>query len=498
MRRLPFVLLCALLAVVFAFPSRGQQDASPRLGSIASPVRHAGVFHVATGTWTKGASLASLVGPDVIYDNTCSGVYFLTMHNLEKWQHRSRIPSTSGPTNDSVYYGNGDPAHRFDERPGCQDSYLVDGFQVAYCTSHVGSLDWYYEFASSFLPGGSDGCGIGNIVPDYSFTVTGLPGSATGQQACWIVDVDLSGQPGGGMLLAADGDGTYIGPATFEQFGFAFKVLSGVSFGDATGPIVAGNFTWNGGPTTGPLTPCTGTDGTIWDSPVHPGEPGTGMSSDNFFRVISSIPDQCWGSPDGSCCFWLGGQPHADFHLKLYSNAGCPPPITAFCFPGVAGVRSCPCGNPPGSPDVGCNNFGPSPPGGTGGAGVGATGTASISADTLLFQVAGEQASATGLTILWQGTGTNFPGVQNGAGVRCVSGQLKRLHSVNAVGGAVTFPTGTQPDVHTLSANRGFPIVPPVTLNYWVLYRNSAAAAPCGAAHLAFNSTNALRVNWVP
>jgi len=72
-------------------------------------------------------------------------------------------------------------------------------------------------------------------------------------------------------------------------------------------------------------------------------------------------------------------------------------------------------------------------------------------------------------------------------GIRCVAGTLKRIYKGNAAGGAIGFPTGAQPDVHTASANLGFPIVAPVTLYDYA-----------GNAALGFNTTNAGALNWVP
>ena len=492
----------AIATLALAASTFAQEDASHRLRSTTAPLRSAGVYHVATGTWTRGASLASATGPDVIYNNTCAPVYFIGLNECEKIQHRSRIPSTTGPTTPSVFYGSGVPGRRHDERPGCQDSYLVNGFQVAYCSSHVGTWNWRHEFTSSFLPEATQICGF-DMVPQYTIDLTGLPGGTpAGAQLCWTVDIDLSGLPGGGMLLSADGDGDYDGPSTDDQFGWSFN-QAGATASSFTGPIVAGDFTWTGGATTGPLVPCTGTDGTIWENPVHLAEEGTGMASNNFFRAAGTCIDLCW-NPWDSCCFWFGGKPHADFHLRLFADTGCTPPdpMTAFCLPGAGGVRTCPCGNPPASSTVGCDNFGPNPPGGTGGARIGASGVASVADDTLEFEVTGEVESAGNLTVLWQGTTVlaNGPpsGAQYGAGVRCVAGTLKRLYKGNAASGTIVFPSGAQPDVHTASAQKGYVIVPPITLHYFAAYRNSAAGTPCGSAAFGYNATNAGSVAWAP
>jgi hypothetical protein len=114
------------------------------------------------------------------------------------------------------------------------------------------------------------------------------------------------------------------------------------------------------------------------------------------------------------------------------------------------------------------------------------------------FLVADEISNASNITILWQGTGTLGAGAQSGAGVRCVTGGLRRLYLGDASSGAITFPSGTQPNVHTASANHGFPIVPPITLYYYAAYRNAAAGSPCGNPSLGFNATDAAAVSWTP
>src|SRR5262249_18783878 len=125
-------------------------------------------------------------------------------------------------------------------------------------------------------------------------------------------------------------------------------------------------------------------------------------------------------------------------------------------------------------------------------------GLASIAADSVHFHVSDEIFNASNVTVLWQGTGALTAGAQSGAGIRCVGGTLKRIYKGNASSGSIVFPSGAQLDVHTTSANKGFPIVPPVTLYYYASYRNSAAGAPCGNPALGFNATDAAAVSWNP
>jgi hypothetical protein len=477
-----------------------QADLKSRLHPVTSPIKNAGVYHVATGKWTRGASLANGTGPNVIYNNSCGIVYFSGMLSTERWQHRSRLPSPTGPSSDSIFYGSTDSAHRFDQRPGCQTSYVINGFEVEYCSSHIGTINWQYQFANNYTA-----CGAADMIPGVTIAVTGLPGgTATGAQNCWIVGIDVSDENGGSNFsLSADGDGTYSGTATSDQFGWSFNPTSTTIASDFTGPIIAGDYTWTGGPGTvsGVLTPCTGTDGTIWDStpgvgggPTPAGELlGTGMDSADFFRMAGGPVS----APSGPGCYYFGGNPHADFYLKLYSSSTCAPidPVSPFCAAGVGGIVSCPCGNPqvPAGSTTGCNNF-VAPNGGAvlSGAGTPVTNPG----DTLQFNMTG--GVGTSVTVLFQGT-TNTVNTRTGAGVRCVGGTLKRLYKGNPVAGAISFPNNGV-KVHDQSALKGFVINAPVTLFYYTAYRNSAANGQpgCPGLNFGFNSSNAGAVSWTP
>jgi hypothetical protein len=479
-----------------------QADMKSRLHPITSSIKNAGVYHVATGRWTRGATLANGTGPATLYNNTCSTAYFSGMLSTERWQHRSRLPSndtdaTPDPTTDSVFYGTTNSAHRYDERPGCFNQYVVNGFDVEYCSSHIGgNLTWTYQFAHSY-----SACGAADMVPNFTVTVTGLPsGTGTGAQVCWIVGIDVSNETGSNITLSADGNGTYEGPSTADNFGWSFNVTPAIA-ADFTGPVIAGNYTWTGGVVQPVQTPCTGTDGSIWDAATIGGGPtpagetlGTGMSSNDFFRMAGGPVS----APSGPGCYFFGGNPHADFYLKLYGVSNCNvDPLVKFCAPGVGGIVSCPCGNAqvPAGATKGCNNFAG---GGSGGAILAGSGVAVTNAgDTLGFHVTAGVGS--NVTVLFQGT-TNTVNTRTGAGVRCVGGTLKRVFKGNQSGGAITKPSGADPNWHTQSAAKGFTIVPPVTLYYYCAYRNSAANGQPGCPGLTFgfNSTNAGAVSWTP
>ncbi|MFT7668433.1 MAG: hypothetical protein ACI8X5_001125, partial [Planctomycetota bacterium] len=62
-------------ALVLASAASAQQTANA--SPITTKVQNAGTYHLATGTWTNNTTSTALVGPEALYDNTCSvGFYW--------------------------------------------------------------------------------------------------------------------------------------------------------------------------------------------------------------------------------------------------------------------------------------------------------------------------------------------------------------------------------------------------------------------------------------
>lgn len=115
------------------------------------------------------------------------------------------------------------------------------------------------------------------------------------------------------------------------------------------------------------------------------------------------------------------------------------------------------------------------------------SGTTSVSADTLQFNV--EHMPPNASAILTQSSGTGTP-VLFGDGIRCISGQLRRMGSVAANAGAATWPpAGTDP-----IALRGAVPASGGTYYYYVFYRD--VVSYCNAA--PYNLTETQRIVWVP
>ena len=187
-----------------------------------------------------------------------------------------------------------------------------------------------------------------------------------------------------------------------------------------------------------------------------------------------------WGAGDvGSITGWT---------LNGTDNTGSGP--VAFCDPGVGGVASCPCVNPPSGTGRGCNNSAA-----TGGASITAAGTSSLAGDTLVFTTANQ--TATGTTIVMQGNGQVLAGVTFGQGVRCVGGALYRLYLKTTTTGSITAPSGGDPTLSVRSSAAGDTIAAGTHRYYMAYYRDSTVLGGCPATSM-FNGTNALDVTWTP
>jgi len=156
---------------------------------------------------------------------------------------------------------------------------------------------------------------------------------------------------------------------------------------------------------------------------------------------------------------------------------GAPSAIEAYCFGDGSGV-ACPCGNS-GAPGNGCaNSLNPA------GANLSGTGSPSIAADTLVLAGAGMPDSS---VLYFQGSiavGQTF-----GDGLRCAGGSVVRLGTKTNVGGASQYPgSGDAPISVRGSVTAGS------TRQYQAWYRNVATFCTVEG----FNTTNGVRVTWLP
>ena len=186
----------------------------------------------------------------------------------------------------------------------------------------------------------------------------------------------------------------------------------------------------------------------------------------------------------------------------------CDDGFTAFCFPEVNGVRSCPCNNPqvPALSDRGCDNYvDQTTVSGTGGAQLAVSGVPHASvASTLVFNVTGAHNPAvnSNLHVFWKGTTTLPVGVKSGFGVRCVAGTLKRIYQGSGTGtagvpssNAVDFPNGVQ-TTNAWTASQ----MPAsgTTLYYYDSFRDQQGPLTCDSANDRFNVSHAAAITWQP
>ena len=159
-----------------------------------------------------------------------------------------------------------------------------------------------------------------------------------------------------------------------------------------------------------------------------------------------------------------------------------------FCF-GDGVAAPCPCGNS-GRLYRGCQNsdF-------TDGAFLAASGSASLSSDTLF--VTSSRGKGQALSVFLQGDVAVDP-MSYGDGLRCVAGTLKRLYVRNAFGGVVSAPVGAELPFSARSAQLNDPIAAGTSRFYQVMYRDPVASWCPNPPGNSWNVSNALAVVWSP
>jgi len=199
-----------------------------------------------------------------------------------------------------------------------------------------------------------------------------------------------------------------------------------------------------------------------------------------------------WGSNGSGECDVLSIPAEATFVEiaagYMHSFVRSEPRIVAFCEGDGSGV-ACPCTNS-GALGRGCENSH-----GTGGALLAASGVASLSDDTLVFQVTGELPSV--LSLVLQG-GTSIGGIVYGDGVRCVASPLKRLYAKFSVQGVVIAPSGSDLSVSATSSARGDALSAGATRSDQTAYRDANPNFCPSPPGNTWNVSNGLRAVWGP
>jgi hypothetical protein len=296
---------CLLLLVS---TSMAQQLLQPQ--RLISPVRDAGTYHVATGTWTRtnaGANPAASLGPDTIFSATAPSGYFGI-----GWEGSEGI-------DEGILPGTGNPLG------GPLDCYEINGFEFAYC-SLAATVDWTFTFYDSYVPCSVPGDACINLVG--GITVTDMP---TGS-ACWTVTIDLTG--GYEVNMEADGGPCARGyqGALSDRDHFGWGATWVTSDGGFTGPLLSGydpNYSPPG-------------ENTCYNTNLTCPAGTTGLGALDLFEIGAPL----------SGCFMFGGYANSNgcggpsqvagtqFHFEMYTDCASPcaiPCVTTYCEANNAG-----------------------------------------------------------------------------------------------------------------------------------------------------------------
>ncbi|QDV05787.1 hypothetical protein Poly30_12890 [Planctomycetes bacterium Poly30] len=200
------VLLAAAIPALSLAQTASLEPLTVQPERVPGPVRNAGIYHVATGTWTRTGPTVASFGPDVIYDNTSPSSYFTATGIRGGFAPGGRVSDSGGLPGSS----NGGT---FQSQPN-RECYRVNAFEIGYCDmGSPGSSGWTFEFMEAF-----SACRTTNPIPvTASVTVTGFPAAG----GCWTITIDLSG--GQEFSMSADGDpvdGSWDDDPRVDTFGF--------------------------------------------------------------------------------------------------------------------------------------------------------------------------------------------------------------------------------------------------------------------------------------
>ncbi len=301
-RRILTITAALILVVSVAFAQH-----TLRAQPVPGPLKQAGVYHVATGTWSHGRD--ALQPPVKYYNNSANtGFYGVIGQAIDLiWTDEGCIPG---------------PAHKAGATPG---TLLVQELEFAYCTGVFGGLQtggllFYDSYTSCTDPLALP------VICNFPFSV---PSADGGVYPCWLITFDLAGSAVE-FTLTDDADGVFDGTTSLDNFGWTLIMHDGGS-GGFNGPFL------NGDPNNFPYG-----DGTYYQNPGASVATGLG-TRDQFWLSdpTSAIPDGCYsffgydqGNPFGS--FWLSinGKPAADGGFVKYCSAnpnstGAPADISA-------------------------------------------------------------------------------------------------------------------------------------------------------------------------
>ncbi len=296
-------LLASACAVALA-ASASAQATSPKAlqpERIPGAIKHAGIYHVASGTWTRTGAGSANFGPDTVYSNTAPSGYFSSAGGAGGF--------APGATNfdEGVLPTTGNAGANAD-----RDEYLINCVSIGYCDEGApGTSGWELSFYSEYTP-----C---TFEPSFDgrFTVAGLPAGG-----CWMMDFDLTGQE---FCIEGDGGDGFDNDPELDSFGWSYR-YAGTDGTMGAGFMMAGD-PQSTEPNWVPGTAPSGGTNTYFGVPSLCGP----SEATGFFTVDSWwVEDPV--NPSDSNCYWFGGYVNgnpcsgllpgifASWHLELQAD----------------------------------------------------------------------------------------------------------------------------------------------------------------------------------
>lgn len=283
------VLLTAAGMSLLAMSANAQQNlqtAQPQ--RINGTAKHAGIYHVATGTWTRTHGATANAGPDIVYNNTADGIYWSgEIHeNGAEWVDEGQLPGTSSP---------------FGANKEC---YSINGFDIYYGTQSMpGTLtldvNWYDAYNPCTNPNEANTC-----INWAGSTNVDLPENQGSGYGFWIIAVDMMGAE---VEMNADGAPClplYDANTDWDSFGWG-----AIPVGGNMGWILCGDPDWTPSVTMGANGEIGGT-GTYYDVTgavtcnPDPTLGHTGLNTQDYWRVVEPAGG---ATIIGTGCYWYGG-----------------------------------------------------------------------------------------------------------------------------------------------------------------------------------------------
>jgi hypothetical protein len=330
--------------------SFAQQQATQPL-PVTGPVREGPTFNLDTGQRVSKKRAAQLRAPiTTIYNNTCTwtgGFFYQPTGDCLTFVEEGIIPG-----------GIGDPSAA---GLGATADNNVVAFQIGYCTTFApGTVDIKIGFYDSL--GGACAGGSAPTPPPLSTTATGyfplnagagvnLPGSPTGGQFCWTVNLTFTNN---GFCMQSDGDGVWDNVLNLDRFNWSWEMDnaivangSGILFAGEPSATVAHGCTYN--------VPCGA--GTAIPGPCGHGYETADSwwvnidgdtANDNINTGATCFTSAGFGA--GTACYWFGGYVNGGLFASYWmtigatgSCAGCNGSPTTYCTSGTTSVASGSC-----------------------------------------------------------------------------------------------------------------------------------------------------------